>query len=210
MLCGGHVGRSHGNNLKEYKSKKVLDKGFIDQHKKKHLEIGLVKCVCEGKSYCGCLTDDFIVAAKRNHFSALKQSGKCPEEYARRMRVLGKYHCRDIHKWEEDGNEKECGFHVQVVCSCGKCGKEGKEKEEILRSVVVMLVMLDKGLLQVMLVKVVVISEEFDKGNDDKDSENSSDDELTDSDDSSSDSSSWSEVEDELKCKGKPYSTWLF
>lgn len=24
MLCGGHVGRSHGNNLKEYKSKKVL------------------------------------------------------------------------------------------------------------------------------------------------------------------------------------------
>ena len=32
MLCGGHVGRSHGNNLKEYKSKKVLDKGFIDQH----------------------------------------------------------------------------------------------------------------------------------------------------------------------------------
>ena len=33
MLCGGHVGRSNGKNLKEYKSKKVLDKGFIDQHK---------------------------------------------------------------------------------------------------------------------------------------------------------------------------------
>lgn len=24
MLCGGHVGRSHCNNLKDYKSKKVL------------------------------------------------------------------------------------------------------------------------------------------------------------------------------------------
>ena len=28
MLCGGHVGRSHANNLKEYKSKKSVDQSF--------------------------------------------------------------------------------------------------------------------------------------------------------------------------------------
>jgi len=33
MLCGGHVVRSHGNNQKEYKTKKVLDKGSIDKYK---------------------------------------------------------------------------------------------------------------------------------------------------------------------------------
>lgn len=51
MLCGGHVGRSHGNNLKEYRTKKVLDKGFIDKYKKDHPEIESVKCNCHGKKH---------------------------------------------------------------------------------------------------------------------------------------------------------------
>ncbi|KXJ07889.1 hypothetical protein AC249_AIPGENE25248 [Exaiptasia diaphana] len=91
ILCGGHVGRSYGNNLKEYKAKKVVDKGFIDKHKNNHPEILKAKCSCERKKHsksCGCLSDDFIASAKRNHFSALKQSQNCPEEYARRMKVL--------------------------------------------------------------------------------------------------------------------------
>ena len=29
MLCGGHVGRSHANNRKEYKSKKSVNQSFI-------------------------------------------------------------------------------------------------------------------------------------------------------------------------------------
>ena len=125
MLCGGHVGRSHGNNLKEYKGKKILDKGFISLHQKKFPEVSSVKCACEGKAHskkCGCFSDDFLSAAKRNHFSALKQSGNSPSEYARRMRILGKYHSRDIHQWtSEDGEQEECGFHPLLVCSCGKC-----------------------------------------------------------------------------------------
>ena len=31
MLCGVHVGRAHGNNLTEYKSKKSLDQSFIEK-----------------------------------------------------------------------------------------------------------------------------------------------------------------------------------
>ena len=29
MLCGGHVGCSHANNLKDYKSRKSVDQSFI-------------------------------------------------------------------------------------------------------------------------------------------------------------------------------------
>lgn len=132
MLCGGHVGRSHGNNLKEYMSKKSVEKGFLDKHKKDFPELEEVKCLCYGKKHsknCGCMKDDFLAAAKRNHFSALKQAQNDPSEYARRMRVLGKYHCRDIHSWKDkEGNDEECGFHPMVVCSCGKCGGENEEK----------------------------------------------------------------------------------
>ena len=70
---------------------------------------------------CGCISDGFIAAATRNHFAALKQSGKRADKYARRMLILGKYHSRDIHKWHnDDGEEDECGFHPLTVCSCGK------------------------------------------------------------------------------------------
>ena len=34
MLCGGHVGRSHANNLKEYKGKNSVDQSFIETYEK--------------------------------------------------------------------------------------------------------------------------------------------------------------------------------
>ena len=67
MLCGGHVGRSHGNNLKDYKSKKVVDKGFKKLHEKKFPQVNSVKCCCEGQAHskkCGCFSDEFLAGAK--------------------------------------------------------------------------------------------------------------------------------------------------
>ena len=130
MLCGGHVGRAHANNLKEYKSKKSVDQSFILTHKKNFPQVASAKCECAGKrahsKKCGCMSDEFLARAKSNHFSALKQSGNDPMEYASRMRILGKYHSRDIHKWTgEDGKEHKCPWHPQMVCSCGKCDKGG-------------------------------------------------------------------------------------
>ena len=47
-------------------------------------------------------------------------------ENASRMRILGIYHSRDIHKWTgEDGREHKCTWHPQMLCSCGKCDKGG-------------------------------------------------------------------------------------
>lgn len=73
-----------------------------------------VKCCCEGRTHskkCGCFSEEFLAAAKRNHFAALKQSGKSADKYARRMHVLGKYHSGNIHQWvSEDGEEEQCGF----------------------------------------------------------------------------------------------------
>ena len=73
------------------------------------------------------MSDEFLGRAKSNHFSALKQSGNDPKEYANRMRILGKYHSRDIHKWTgDDGRAHTCPWHPQFVCSCGKCDEGGK------------------------------------------------------------------------------------
>lgn len=96
MLCGGHVGRSHANNLKDYKSKKSVDQSFISMYAKDYPQLASAKCECAGKrahsKKCGCMSDEFLGRAKSNHFSALKQSGNDPKEYANRMRILGKYH----------------------------------------------------------------------------------------------------------------------
>ena len=87
MLSGGHVGRSHANNLKEYKSKKSVDQSFILTHKKNFPHFASAKCECAGKrthaKKCGCMSDEFLARAKRNHFSALKQSGNDPMELVR-------------------------------------------------------------------------------------------------------------------------------
>lgn len=88
--------------------------------------------MCASKKHskkCGCLSNNLIAVGKRNHFSALKQSKNCADEYARRMKVLGKYHSRDIHQWTNDkGEEDECGFHQLIVCSCGKCDKSATDR----------------------------------------------------------------------------------
>ena len=131
MLCGGHVGRAHANNLKEYKGKKSVDQSFVAKYSKEYPELASAKCECAGKrahsKKCGCMSDEFLARAKSNHFSALKQCGNDPKEYANRMRILGEYHSRDIHKWiGDDGKEHTCPWHPQEVCSCGKCDKGGK------------------------------------------------------------------------------------
>ena len=130
MLCGGHVGRVHGNNLKEYKAIKILGPQFIAKHKDKYPDVAKVKCLCASKKHsrgCGCITDGFIINAKKKHFCALKQCGNTPEDYASRMRILGKYHAKDVHMWkDEDSEEQTCPWHPQKVCSFGKCGKEGR------------------------------------------------------------------------------------
>lgn len=101
------------------------------KYSKEYPELASAKCECAGKrahsKKCGCMSDEFLARAKSNHFSALKQCGNDPKEYANRMRILGEYHSRDIHKWiGDDGKEHTCPWHPQEVCSCGKCDKGGK------------------------------------------------------------------------------------
>ena len=129
MLCGGHVGRSHANNLKDYKSKKSVEQSFIASKLKDYPQLKTAKCECAGKrahsKNCGCMSDAFLARAKSNHFSALKQCGNTPNEYAKRMRILGKYHSRDIHQWTDaDGKSHKCPWHPHYVCSCGECDKD--------------------------------------------------------------------------------------
>ena len=112
MKCGGHVGRSHAKALKDSKSRKDLDSGYIDRHKGDFPEVSTV--------VCGCLSDAFIEAAQRNLYCAITQCGNSAEVFARRMRDLGKYHARGMHPWEGG----ECEFHPARVCSCGKCADD--------------------------------------------------------------------------------------
>ncbi|XP_028417004.1 uncharacterized protein LOC114541219 [Dendronephthya gigantea] len=60
--------------------------------------------------------------SKINHFCCLQQCDKS-EEYARRLIALGTYHSKDIHT-RVDG--KSCGFHPDIVCSCGDCDEDEK------------------------------------------------------------------------------------
>ena len=122
MKCGGHVGRSHANALKDIKTKKEFDCGYIAKHKHVFPGVSSVICKCKGKrhsAHCGCFTDNFIESARRNLFCAITQCGNSAQMFAQRMVNLGKYHARGIHNWE-DG---ECDFHQAIVCSCGKCEK---------------------------------------------------------------------------------------
>ena len=116
MLCGGHIGHSHANNLKKYKGEKVTDFFFVPTHESDFLQLVTAKRECAGKQAhsktCGCMSDEFLPKAKSNHFSALKQAGNDPEEYTNRMRILGKYHSCDIHKLTgDDGKIDKCPWH---------------------------------------------------------------------------------------------------
>ena len=78
--------RAHANNLKEYKGKKSVDQSFVAKYSKEYPELASAKCECAGKrahsKKCGCMSDEFLARAKSNHFSALKQCGNDPKEYA--------------------------------------------------------------------------------------------------------------------------------
>ena len=118
--CGGHVGRAHGNNLKDLAKMKEFSAKMQQDHKAKFPEVQSVKCKCKRHGQkCGCISESFIKSARINHFCCLQQC-KDPNEYARRMRVLGEYHCRNIHTWED----QQCGFHESASCSCGSCTDE--------------------------------------------------------------------------------------
>ena len=123
MKCGGHVGRAHAKALKDLKPKKEFDTGYIAKHKEEFPDVDKVVCCCKGKRHsakCGGLTDSFIESAWRNLFCAITQCGNNAAAFEQRMRDLGRYHARGIHKWDNG----ECDFHPLLVCSCGKCGKD--------------------------------------------------------------------------------------
>ena len=46
MKCGGHVGRSHANVLKDMKAKNEFDTGYISKHEKTFPEVRKVVCLC--------------------------------------------------------------------------------------------------------------------------------------------------------------------
>ena len=119
--CGGHVGRAHYNQLKEASKKKVFSVDIQRKYKAKFPQVETVKCKCERhKSGCGCLSENFLTSARINHFCCLQQCDS-PQEYARRMRALGEYHCKNVHEWDEG---EKCGFHENTVCSCKECGED--------------------------------------------------------------------------------------
>lgn len=99
-MCGGHVGRAHGNNLKDISKQKEFPATQIARLKEQFPEVATVKCWCKRHSKtCGCIWKQFIKTSRINHFCCLQQC-KTVEEYARRMRTFGEYHCTDVHTWE--------------------------------------------------------------------------------------------------------------
>ena len=118
--CGGHVGRAFTNSLKEASKKKEFSLDIKQKYREKFQLVKTVKCKCSRhNSGCGCLSDAFIKGDRINHFCLLQQC-KEPEEYAKRLRNLSQYHCRDIHQWETGA----CEFHDQLICSCGSCDED--------------------------------------------------------------------------------------
>lgn len=93
MKCGGHVGRAHGNSLKEIKSKKEFTVDYKKKHRNNFPQVDTVSCCCKGKRHsrgCGCFTDAFIETAKRNllcHFSMWKQCWPFRRTYAQSWKV---------------------------------------------------------------------------------------------------------------------------
>ena len=135
MKCGGHVGRSHAKALKDMKAKKSFEGCYISRHVD-FPSVKEVECCCKGKRHsanCGCLSDGFIEAARRNLFCAITQCGNDASLFEQRMRDLGQYHARGIHQWSGG----ECDFHPVRLCSCGQCEEreiecEGKASTHIL------------------------------------------------------------------------------
>ena len=129
MLCGGHVARAHTKQLGEIAKQKSFSPTLQDTYKAKFPDVEKVKCHCPKRhsKKCGCLSKSFIRGARTNFFYCLLQAETDPDAFASRLLVLGKYHARDIHEWEES----QCDFHDLKECSCGNCDGEvvcsGKE-----------------------------------------------------------------------------------
>ena len=121
MLCGGHVARSFTKSLGELAKQKSFSATKQDQHRKAFPNIDAVKCCCPKRhsKNCGCLSKSFIKGARTNFFYCLLHGDatKDPKAFASRLTVLGKYHARDIHSW----NDGKCDFHCDISCTCGNC-----------------------------------------------------------------------------------------
>ena len=117
MLCRGHEGRSHLNQLKKLMSMKRFNKKTLKAHQKHIAGLRNETCWCKKfhKKGCGCFTDAFI-RNSRNLFSKLISTSESKEEFARRVRSLY-HHAIDEHEWEGGS----CDFHSLMVCSCGEC-----------------------------------------------------------------------------------------
>lgn len=114
-VCGGHVGRTHTNNLKEAVKKKEFRADIKNKYNDKFPSIETVKCKCSRhKSGCGCLSDSFIKGARSNHFIGILQQSKTPEEYASCIRDLSAYHCRKVHKWDSGSRDVHDMFLQKV------------------------------------------------------------------------------------------------
>ncbi len=118
MLCGGHATRAHAKALKKIQDKKSFSEDEKKSLRKKYPKVDGAKCHCvkHHKSGCGCISKQFIAAARSKFFRALIDAGTEPERFVARMNKLHR-HARNEHKWE-DG---QCDFHSLTLCSCGKC-----------------------------------------------------------------------------------------
>lgn len=85
---GGHVDRVHTNNLKEAAKRKEFSADVKNKLKDKFPGIGMLKCKCERhRSGSRCMSENFIKAARINHFCILQQSSN-PAECVECMRIL--------------------------------------------------------------------------------------------------------------------------
>lgn len=79
-----------------------------------------VPCHCKDdhSKGCGCFSQAFITQARIIFFCILSQSGQEPRLFESRLKLLGRYHARNIHSWPDDG---KCDFHGLRSCTCGEC-----------------------------------------------------------------------------------------
>ncbi|XP_064382851.1 uncharacterized protein LOC135331569 isoform X2 [Halichondria panicea] len=118
MMCRGHEGRSHLNQLKKLMQMKAFTSTMFKSHQNHIADIQNKPCSCSGKKHkkgCGCFTDQFIKNS-RNLFSKILSNSESKEEFEKKTRSLY-HHAIDEHVW--DGGS--CDFHALKVCSCGEC-----------------------------------------------------------------------------------------
>lgn len=131
-VCGGHVGRSHANNPKEYKGKNSVDQSFMETYKKQFPDLAWAKCECARKQAhskkCSCMSDEFLAQANSNSNSPQtkweRSNGICQSHACSRKIPFPRH-----SQVDQGGCE---GVHLSVaspIClfmwECGKCDKGG-------------------------------------------------------------------------------------